>query len=96
MDKQQTFAGLARRQKKKLTRRDGCLAKMNPMIPWTELQALIAAHSPTAGRGRSPMPFPGTRRAPPPPTSSPVEHHLGLPQRHILRMPTYSKLPQPI
>lgn len=57
MDKQQTFGGLAWTQKKKVTRRERFLAEMDRVIPWTEVQALIAPSYPTAGRGRRPMPL---------------------------------------
>ncbi|HVZ31295.1 MAG TPA: IS5 family transposase [Polyangiaceae bacterium] len=57
MDKQQTFAGLAWTQKKKVTRRERFLGEMDRVIPWAELEALIAPHYPRAGRGRRPMPL---------------------------------------
>ena len=56
MGDQQTFAGLAWSGKKKQTRRELFLAEMNAVIPWTELQALIAPHYPTGG-GRPVMPL---------------------------------------
>ena len=57
MDQQQTFAGLAWSQKKKVTRRERFLGEMDRVIPWAQLEALIAPHYPRAGRGRRPMPL---------------------------------------
>jgi len=55
MGKQQTFAGLAWKQKGKITRREHFLAEMNGIIPWRRLQELIEPHYPKAGRGRQPL-----------------------------------------
>lgn len=55
MGKQQTFAGLAWRQKGKVTRREEFLAEMNGIIPWNRLLDRIEPHYPKAGRGRQPL-----------------------------------------
>jgi hypothetical protein len=41
MSKQQTFAGLAWKNKGKLTRRERFLSEMNQIIPWSVLMGLI-------------------------------------------------------
>jgi len=53
--KQQTFAGLAWREKGKVTRREQFLAEMNAVIPWSRLLKLIEPYYPKAGRGRQPI-----------------------------------------
>jgi IS5 family transposase len=55
MSKQPTFAGLAWRDKGKVTRRERFLAEMDAVIPWSTLLALIEPHYPKAGRGRQPI-----------------------------------------
>lgn len=55
MGKQQTFAGLAWKQKGKTTRREQFLAEMNGIIPWRRLLELIEPYYPKAGRGRQPL-----------------------------------------
>lgn len=55
MGKQQTFAGLAWRQKGKVTRREQFLAEMNGIIPWNRLMDRIEPYYPKAGRGRQPL-----------------------------------------
>jgi IS5 family transposase len=55
MGKQQTFAGLAWKNKGKLTRRERFLSEMNQIIPWSLLMGLIEPHYPKAGRGRQPL-----------------------------------------
>lgn len=55
MSKQQTFAGLAWKNKGKLTRRERFLSEMNQIIPWSLLTGLIEPHYPKAGRGRQPL-----------------------------------------
>lgn len=55
MVKQQTFAGLAWKNKAKLTRRERFLSEMNQIIPWALLMGLIEPHYPKAGRGRQPL-----------------------------------------
>jgi IS5 family transposase len=55
MAKQQTFAGLAWKNKKKKTRREQFLSEMNQIIPWALLIGLIEPYYPKAGRGRQPL-----------------------------------------
>lgn len=55
MTKQQTFAGLAWKNKGKKTRREQFLSEMNQIIPWTGLIELIEPYYPKAGRGRQPL-----------------------------------------
>jgi transposase, IS5 family len=55
MSKQQTFAGLAWKNKGKVTRREQFLSEMNQIIPWSLLIGLIEPHYPKAGRGRQPL-----------------------------------------
>jgi len=58
MMKQTTFASLAFKHKKKLTRREQFLREMDAVVPWVRLLKLIAPHYPRAGNGRAPMPLP--------------------------------------
>lgn len=55
MSKQQTFAGLAWKNKGKVTRREQFLSEMNQIIPWKLLIDLIEPHYPKAGKGRQPL-----------------------------------------
>ena len=55
MAKQQTFAGLAWKNKGKVTRREQFLGEMNQIIPWSLLLKLIKPYYPKAGRGRQPL-----------------------------------------
>lgn len=55
MAKQQTFAGLAWKNKGKTTRREQFLSEMNQIIPWKVLIGLIEPYYPKAGRGRQPL-----------------------------------------
>jgi transposase, IS5 family len=55
MSQQTTFAGLAWKDKGKVTRRERFLAEMDAVIPWARLLALIEPHYPKAGRGRQPL-----------------------------------------
>jgi len=55
MGKQQTFAGLAWKNKGKKTRREQFLSEMNQIIPWKGLIDLIEPYYPKAGRGRQPL-----------------------------------------
>lgn len=55
MSKQRTFAGLAWKDKGRVTRRERFLAEMDAVIPWTRLVALVEPHYPKAGRGRQPL-----------------------------------------
>jgi len=55
MSKQRTFAGLAWKDKGKVTRRERFLTEMDAVIPWARLVALIEPHYPRPGRGRQPL-----------------------------------------
>lgn len=55
MSKQQTFAGLAWKNKGKVTRRERFLSEMNQIIPWGLLIDLVEPYYPKAGRGRQPL-----------------------------------------
>lgn len=55
MGTQQSFAGLAWSQKKKVTRRERFLAEMDAVIPWERLLGLIRPHYPKVGAGRPPL-----------------------------------------
>ena len=54
---QPTFADLEYAQKKRKTRRERFLERMEALIPWAELEARIAPYYPQAGRGRRPYPL---------------------------------------
>jgi IS5 family transposase len=54
MGKQQTFAGVAWRQKGKVTRREKFLAEMDAVIPWPRLLSLIEPHYHQGETGRQP------------------------------------------
>jgi len=55
MSKQQTFAGLAWKDKGKVTRRERFLAEMDAVMPWPRLLAVIEPYYPKAGGGRKPV-----------------------------------------
>ena len=55
MSKQQTFAGLAWKNKGRVTRGERFLSEMNQIIPWAVLIDLIEPYYPKAGRGRQPL-----------------------------------------
>jgi IS5 family transposase len=55
MGKQETFSGLAWKNKGRVTRRERFLSEMDRVIPWSRLVKLIAPHYPKAGRGRQPL-----------------------------------------
>jgi len=55
MSKQETFSGLAWKNKGRKTRRERFLAEMDAIIPWSGLVGLIEPHYPKAGRGRQPL-----------------------------------------
>ena len=55
---QKSFSDLEYAAKKKLTRRDRFLAKIDGVTPWTKLHELIEPHYPKVeGAGRGSMPF---------------------------------------
>ena len=55
--KQSTFAELEHDSKKRRTRREVFLEKMDALIPWKRLEARIEPFYPKAGRGRRPYPL---------------------------------------
>jgi hypothetical protein len=55
MTKQTTFAHAEFRAKKKQTRRERFLGRMEEVIPWAQLLAVIAPHYPKGERGRPPI-----------------------------------------
>ena len=54
---QSTFAELEHDSKKRRTRREVFLEKMDTLIPWNRLEARIEPFYPKAGRGRRPYPL---------------------------------------
>ena len=54
---QATFAELEHDGKKRTTRRERFLAKMDGLIPWERLERRIEPHYPKPGRGRRPYPL---------------------------------------
>ena len=55
---QTTFAELDYAAKKRVTRREQFLGRLDCLLPWQELENLIAPHYPaTGGRGRQPYPL---------------------------------------
>ncbi len=55
MTEQRTFADAIRSNKRRTTRREQFLTEMDPVMPWATVEALVAPHSPKAGRGRRPL-----------------------------------------
>ena len=54
---QPTFASVEFEQKKRKTRRERFLERLDALMPWEELEARIEPHYPKAGRGRRPYPL---------------------------------------
>ena len=54
---QPTFGELEYESKKRKTRREIFLERMDGLIPWRQLEARIRPHYPKAGRGRRPYPL---------------------------------------
>ena len=54
---QPTFASAEFEQKKRKTRREVFLERIDALVPWEELEARIAPHYPKRGRGRPPYPL---------------------------------------
>lgn len=57
MSEQRTLASVAYDSKRKVTRRERFLQEMDAVIPWAQLEALLAPHYPKPGRGRRPLPL---------------------------------------
>ena len=55
MTNQTTFAHAEFAAKKKRTRRERFLARMEVVIPWAQLLAVVAPHYPKGARGRPPI-----------------------------------------
>lgn len=55
MDKQTSFSEWEYNEKKKLTRRDVFLNRVETLVPWQEWLALIEPHYPKGERGRPPI-----------------------------------------
>lgn len=55
--KQQSFADAEYDLKKRKTRREKFLEKMDQLIPWQSLESQIKPHYPKAGKGRQPYPL---------------------------------------
>ena len=54
---QPTFASVEFEQKKRKTRRELFLERLDALVPWEELEARIEPHYPRVGRGRRPYPL---------------------------------------
>ncbi len=54
---QPTFASVEFAHKKRKTRREVFLERLDALVPWEELAARVAPHYPRAGRGRRPYPL---------------------------------------
>ena len=54
---QPTFADIEYQGKKRKTRREMFLERMDGLIPWQKLEDRISPHYPRAGRGRHPYPL---------------------------------------
>ena len=54
---QPTFSDLEYQGKKRKTRRELFLERMDGLIPWQSLEERIRPHYPKAGRGRHPYPL---------------------------------------
>jgi IS5 family transposase len=52
-----TFSDLEYQHKKRKTRREKFLERMDTLIPWSRLEKRIRRHYPKAGRGRQPYPL---------------------------------------
>lgn len=58
MDQQLTFADSEFSNKRRQTRKEKFLGRMDTLIPWARLEAVIEPHYPKAGKGRRPYPLP--------------------------------------
>jgi transposase, IS5 family len=57
MDHQLTFADSEFNQKRRRTRKEIFLGRMDKLIPWNRLESIIEPHYPKAGNGRRPYPL---------------------------------------
>lgn len=57
MDHQLSFADSEFNQKRRRTRKEIFLGRMDKLIPWNRLESIIEPHYPKAGNGRRPYPL---------------------------------------
>jgi IS5 family transposase len=57
MDQQLTLADSEFSNKRRQTRKEKFLGRMDKLIPWARLEAVIEPHYPKAGNGRRPYPL---------------------------------------
>jgi IS5 family transposase len=57
MTEQRTFADATLSNKRRTTHCAQSLTEMDQVMPWATVEALVAPHYPTAGRGRRPLPM---------------------------------------
>lgn len=57
MDQQMTFTDMEHGVAKRKTRRQRFLDRLEGLVPWSELEAVIEPHYPNAGNGRRPYPL---------------------------------------
>ena len=57
MDQQLTFADSEFSNKRRQTRKEKFLGRMDKLIPWTRLDNVIEPHYPKPGNGRRPYPL---------------------------------------
>ena len=58
MEQQLSFADSEYQHKRRQTRKEKFLGRMDKLIPWKRLEAIIEPHYPKAGNGRRPYPLP--------------------------------------
>jgi transposase, IS5 family len=56
MEQQLSFADSEYQHKRRQTRKEKFLGRMDKLIPWKRLEAIIEPHYPKAGNGRRPYP----------------------------------------
>lgn len=57
MNHQLSFADSEYQNKRRQTRKEKFLGRMEMLMPWSRLEALIEPHYPKAGNGRRPYPL---------------------------------------
>ncbi len=62
MTEQPTFADLEYQYKRRKTRREVFLEKLDALVPWSRLEGRIEPYYPKAGKGRRPYPLPAILR----------------------------------
>ena len=58
MEQQLSFADSEYQHKRRQTRKEKFLGRMDKLIPWKRLESIIEPHYPKAGNGRRPYPLP--------------------------------------